>query len=149
MAADVKADLLRYPVLEFAKGMVFPARRVEELEQCTKPALRSGFFNDLLLIDSSGKSWKIAGARKLRGVGPVFGFNVFLNQRIQVALTASGPEQIVGVEEVRRLVLSAIRGKQEWNSTEDSDELVAIVDRAQSISEIANAVTTTYYRQRR
>ncbi len=148
MTADVKTDSLRYPVLEFSKGMVFPARSVEDLEQCTKRALRNGFFKDLLLIDSGGKSLKITGAKKLRGVGPFFGFNVFLNQRIQVALTASGPEQIVGVEQVRRLVLGAIRGKQEWNSMEHSDELVAIVDRAQSISEIAAAVTAAYYRPR-
>jgi len=148
MTVDVKTDLLRYPVLEFSKGMVFPARSVEELEQCTKPALRRGFFKDLLLIDSGGKSLKIVGARKLRGVGPLFGFNIFLNQRIQVALTASGPEQMAGVEEVRRLVLSAIRGKQEWSSMEGSDELVAIVDRAQSISEITAVVTAAYHRQR-
>lgn len=72
MTADMKTDLLRYPVLEFSKGMVFPARSKRELEQCTKPALRNGFFKDLLLIDSRGKSLKIAGARKLRGVGPLF-----------------------------------------------------------------------------
>ena len=148
MIVDVKTDLLRYPVLEFSKGMIFAARSVEELEQCTKPALRSGFFKDLLLIDSGGRSLKIAGARKLRGVGPFFGFNIFLNQKIQVALTTSGPERIVGVEEVRQLVLSAIRGKQEWSSMENSDELVAIVRRAQSISEIATAVTAAFYRQR-
>lgn len=146
MTADVKTDLLRYPVLEFSKGMVFAARSVEELEQCTKPALRNGFFNDLLLIDSDGKALKITGARKLRGVGPFFGFNIFLNQKILVTLIASGLESIVSVEEVRRLVISAIRGKQEWDSTEDSDELVAVVSRAQSISEITAAVTAAYYR---
>ncbi len=124
--------------------MVFPARNIEELEQCTMPALRNGFFNDLFLIDSDGKALQISEARKLRGVGPFFGFNIFLNQRIQVALIASGHEKMVGVEEVRRLVLSAIRGKQKWNSAGGSDELVANVDRAQSISEIAAMVTAAY-----
>jgi hypothetical protein len=145
--AAVRTDLLRYPVLEFSKGMLFPARGIEELEQCTKPALRSGFFDDLLLIDSGGRSLRISGARKVRGVGPFFGFNIFLNQRIQVTLTVSEPEQVLGVEEVRRLVLGAIQGEHEWNSASDFDELVAIVARAQSISEIAAAVTDTYYRQ--
>ena len=145
--ADVKTELLRYPVLEFSQGMVFPARGVEELEQCTTPALRSGFFDDLLLIDSGGRSLKIAGARKVRGVGPLFGFSIFLNRRIQVTLTASGPERIAGVEEVRRLVLGALQGEQEWKSTSDIDELVAIVTQAKSISEIASAVTNAYYRQ--
>ena len=91
------------------------------------------------------KVLQISEARKLRGVGPFFGFNIFLNQRIQVALIASGHEKMVGVEEVRRLVLSAIRGKQKWNSAGGSDELVANVDRAQSISEIAAMVTAAVF----
>jgi hypothetical protein len=147
MSVDVKTDLLRYPVLEFSQGMVFPARSVEELEQCSTQALRNGFFTDLQLIDSEGKSLKILSARKLRGVGPFFGFNIFLNRRIQVALTASGPERVIGIEEVRRLVLGAIRGRQEWNSIEDTDALSAIVDRASSISEIATAVTAAFHRK--
>mgnify|MGYP003401787302 FL=1 len=147
MAAAVRTDLLRYPVLEFSKGMVFPARSVDELEQCSKRALRKGFFDNLRLIDSAGRSSKISGARKLRGVGPFFGFNVFLNQRIQVALMTSEPERIAGVEEVKQLVLGAIRGKQEWDSMDGSNELVEIVNRAQSVSEIAIAVTAAY-RQR-
>jgi hypothetical protein len=147
MSVDVKTELLHYPVLEFSKGMVFPARSVEELEQCSSPALRSGFFNNLMLIDSDGKTLKIVGARKLRSVGPFFGFNIFMNQRIKVALTASGPEQGSGIEDVRRLVLGAIRGRQGWTSMEDIDELAVIVERASSVSEIAAAVTAAYYRK--
>jgi len=141
----VSPDLLHYPVLRFSKGMVFPARNVEELQQCTKVALRNGFFNDLLLVDSDGKAQRISGARKLRAMGPFFGFNIFLNQRIQVALIASGSEENIGVEEVRRLVLSAIRGKQRWDSAADSDELVASVERAHSISQIIATLTAAYY----
>jgi hypothetical protein len=84
--------------------------------------------------------------QKLRGMGRLFGFNIFLNQRIQVALTASGPVQIIGIEEVRQLVKSAIRGKQQWDSMEDFDEFTAIIDRAQTISEITAAVAAAYYR---
>jgi len=130
MSADVKTELLRYPVLRLSKGMIFPARNVEELTQCTMTALRNGFFNGLILIDSDGKKFRISGARKLRGVGPFFGFNIFLNQRVEVALMASGPEESVDTEEVRRPVLGALRGKQGWDSTDDSDDLLACVDQA-------------------
>ena len=147
MSVYVKTELFCYPVLEFSKGMVFPARTVQELEQCSKTALHNGFFSNLRLIDSNGKSLKIIGARKLRGVGLFFGFNILLNQRIQVALTASGPEQFIGVEEVRRLVLGAIRGSQGWKSTGNVDELVSTVSRATSVQEIAATVTAAYYRE--
>jgi hypothetical protein len=149
MNANVRTDLLRYPVLRLSKGMVFPARNAEELTQCTVTAMRNGFFNGLILIDSAGKKFRISGARKLRGVGPLFGFNVFLNRKIEVALTAAGPEESVDTEEVRRLVLGALRGKQAWSSADDSDELLARVEQAQSVSKIADAVTVAYYRSMR
>lgn len=140
----MKIELLHYPVLRFSKGMVFPARTSDELEQCTTTALRNGFFSGLLLVDSDGQAVTVTGARKLHGVGPFFGFNIFLNQRIRVALEASGSAQL-GVNEVRRMVLSAIHGKQGWDSMDDVSQLVARVERAQSIAEIATEVVAAYY----
>lgn len=108
MTRDLKTNQLCYPVLRLSKGMIFPARNIDELDRCKMTALRSGFFNGLVLIDSDGRKLRVSGARKLRGVGPFFGFNIFLNQVVQIALTLVEPEQRADVEEVRRLVLDAI-----------------------------------------
>lgn len=136
----MKIDFLHYPVLEFSRGMVFAARDMTDLQQCTSASLRNGFFNGLLLIDSRGKALDIDGAVKVRAVGRFFGFDSFLNRHIEVKLTVAGPEREVDAEQVRRLVLAAFDGPQEWRSADDFDELVGLVNGAKTISEIASAV---------
>jgi hypothetical protein len=118
--------------------MLFAARDMNDLQQCSSAALRNGFFNGLLLIDSRGKALDIAGAVKVRGVGRFFGFDILLNQRIEVELVAAGPEREVDVEQVRGLVLAAFDGPQEWRSANDFDELVALANGAKTIAEIAS-----------
>ena len=64
---------------------------VDALTTCTKVALKNGYFDDLLIVDANGVGYQVKGARKLHGVGPFFGYNIFLNQRIKVELLTDGP----------------------------------------------------------
>jgi hypothetical protein len=125
--------------------MVFPARDADEVTHCSKGALKSDFFTGQLLVDSLGAVLKITGAKKLRGVGPFWGYNIFLNQRIEVQLISDSPPGRLDLDSIRERVLIAFCSKQGWNASADLRELAESITRAQSIKEITNAVTDAYY----
>jgi hypothetical protein len=147
MTANAIIEPLDYPVLRFVRGMVFPARNVDEITQCSKTALRKGFFRQQLIVDSAGRALKVEGARKLCGIGRFWGYNVFLNQRIKVELVLQESVQHMDPNELRQHVLHALRGRQAWDASADFIEVGAAVGRAHSISEIAKVVTEAYYRK--
>jgi hypothetical protein len=139
-------DSLEYPALVFVRGMVFPVRSADDATQCTKPALKNGYFSGQLMVDSTGKAVKVKGAKKLHGVGPLWGYDIFLNQKIKVELILEGQSTQIEINDVRGRVLKALRGRQGWDASGDSEELIASVEKARSISQIANIVTDAYYR---
>jgi len=126
--------------------MVFSARSADDLTQSTKAALRNGYFSGQLIVDSTGKALKVGGAKKLHGVGPFCGYNVFLNQRIKVELQLDGELSQVDLSQTRERVLKALRGSQGWDAGDDADALIASVEQAKSISDIASIITEAYYR---
>lgn len=135
---------LEYPVLVFAQGTVFPKRSAEEATRCTKVALKRGYFSGQVLIDSTGTLLEIEGARKLHGIGPLWGYNIFLNQRLRVELITEESTSSVDIDEVKKRVLKALRGPL-WNGGADVPELVLKVRNAKSIAEVTVLMTDAYY----
>lgn len=134
---------LAFPVLRFVGGMVFPASSSDDARTCSKTALKKGFFRHQLIVDSEGTTAIVRGARKVRGVGPFWGYNLFLNQRILVALDAEiGPS--MSLEEARSKVLRALRGPQRWDSADTYEGLVAEVTQAPSVAALVEAITDAY-----
>lgn len=141
----VVIEPLKFPVLRFGRGMVFPAIDQAQLTECTKTALQKGFFSGLILVDSDGKAWKIKTARKLHGIGPFLGFNVFLNQKIRVELIPEGEPFEMSAAELKARVLECFRGAQEWSARADLDRLVISLEQAQSPADIARIVSRAYF----
>jgi hypothetical protein len=99
-------------------------------------ALRNGWFENLSVVDSKGIKLSIAGAKKLRGVGFLWGYNIFLNQRIKVELFTKGAPTQASISDVKQLVLNSFRKWHGWASRGDFDELRDAVKNASSIPEI-------------
>jgi hypothetical protein len=130
-------DNLAYPVLCFSQGLARVKRSADALATCTKPALRKGgWYEDLLVVDSTGMALRVTGATKLHGVGPFWGYNIFLNQRIKVRPHVEGPPLQLSLEDVRRRVLDSFRRWHGWSSRGDFQDLVASVETARSIPQI-------------
>jgi hypothetical protein len=135
---------LRFPVLEFANGMVFFVGKEAGITECSSYALKRGFFSGLLLVDSTGRAVRVKGAKKLHGIGPFWGYNIFLNQRIKIELIPDGAPYITTVNELRKLILDAFRGKQEWSARSDFDELTHRAERAESIEQLVRIIGDAY-----
>ncbi len=125
-----------FPVLCDFRGELFTVASWESLTTTTAAALRGGLFQNLRLVDSLGKEYLVNGARKVRGVGPFWGFNVFLNQRIEVALDLEETGAVLAADEVRRWVLRDMGKWPGWETREDFQQLRDAVGAARTVAEI-------------
>jgi hypothetical protein len=134
-------DAIKFPILCFSQGIAFVKNDMESLSTCTKAALRYEYFKEFWFIDSSNHKFKIKSAKKLHGVGLLWGYDVFLNQRIRVGLEveeATPPH--VSLEEAKAAVFKSFRKWHGWASADDFDELQAKIKNATSLSEIMDAI---------
>jgi hypothetical protein len=120
---------------------MFTVASHESLTTTTAAALRGGLFDKLKIIDSAGSEFLVKTARKLHGVGAFWGFNIFLNQRIRVALEIESSGRTYTTEEVRQIVSRDLKSWHGWASREDFDQLKDSVERAASSAEILRLVT--------
>lgn len=133
---------LAFPVLCQHKGTLFTSGRLESLTRTTSAALRGGLFDGLRMIDSTGKEVMVESARKLFGVGLIWGFNVFLNQRIRVALSMRVTGKTFSPVEVRAIDLRDFRTWHGWQSRGDFEGLKEAIERTESIIEILRLLVT-------
>jgi len=82
----ISISSLVFPVIYFNKYTFNIKYDQEKLTLTTKAGLKNKLYENLTIIDSSGKQYKVKAARKLHGVGPVWGYNIFLNQKIKIEL---------------------------------------------------------------
>ena len=94
-------------------------------------------FDDLLLIDSRGAGYRVHGASKLHSVGPFWGYNIFLNQKLRVRLNfTEGPIKI-SLEDVKELIERSFKRWSGWPSRGDFKVLRKRVSAATSFRVLA------------
>jgi hypothetical protein len=133
----VEPGALAYPVICFSQGIMVVEQTSSDLVTCTKTALKNGYFSDLVVVDSEGRSHRIRKAEKIRGVGPFWGYNVFLNQRIQVQLFEDEEIEQWSVDQTREKVLKSLRSWAGWDASGDLEELRSGISSARSYRDIA------------
>ena len=128
---------LKFPILCFEHDF-YPRIKQDwdSLTTTTKAGLKNGLFDNLLMVDSQGMGIRVKNAKKLYGVGPFWGYNIFLNQRIKVELVFEGEPFHISVDEVRKYVLMSFERWHGWVTRGDFKELVSSIHKAQSIREI-------------
>jgi len=125
-----------FPILAFYGKEMLIYREPSELLQTTRAALKGGLFDGLKICASDGCRFVVTGARKIRGIGAFGGWNVFLNQRIEVELDvqASSPDWDEG--EIKKAVARELRSWSGWKSRGDFLELEKGVRDARGVGEL-------------
>ncbi len=137
----MNAKNLKYPLLWFSQDLVDVAQAEEGIIVCTRAALHSDFFDNLLLVDANGYAIRIIGAKKLHGVGFLWGYNIFLNQKIRVELIPDGEPFKLSLDEVRAKVLKVLRGNRSfWESGGNFEEIEQAIVDAKAIPEIISSI---------
>jgi hypothetical protein len=140
-------ESFKYPVLTFAATLTVPVISADRLTQCTKHALNNRHFAGLVIVDSAGKAVRVRNARKLHGVGPFGGYDIFLDQKIRVELELDGAPFQMNLDEVKsRLMADFNSDGGYWDSCDDFDDLVSFVRDANAIDEITKFMTERFYR---
>ena len=131
------ADDLAYPVLGvFPGGGLKIAATPVYLTTYTARGLRRGHFNDLRLVDSSPKWFRVRSARKVRGVGRWGGYNIFFNQWIRVALDIEDEHREAKLEEVKGIVVADFDAWDGWRARGDFDVLLRRVNAARTVPQL-------------
>jgi hypothetical protein len=126
-----------YPVIAFQKGGGYWIYRdSSSVVTANRTALKKGYLNDLLLVDSDGRAIKIESATKLHGVGPFFGFNIFFQRRIKVELKFKDAPFAVSPDEVRNWVFKSWKEFPIDESAGNFDERKSRIEAASSVAEI-------------
>ena len=129
------APIIAFPALRASRdGTLDVVDNEVQLTTCSKLALRKGYFDGLAIYDSAGMKHQVEKATKLHGVGPFWGYDIFLDQRIMVRLLFRDGCKRVSTNDVRQVALRFLR---KWGpSRGDYEELCRSVQEAGSISEI-------------
>ena len=128
---DVNAlSELRFPVLCFSADDIFPVRSCTDLTTGTSYALRRRRYQNLEIIDQGNALVKVTEVKKVSGIGPFWGYNIFLNQRIKLHFAVDKVKTVLDFEDVKRRVLATVHRSMLWNSLVGFDELKADLERS-------------------
>ena len=125
---------LQYPVVCFWRHLFRIEKTSETLTTTTKAGIKNRMFDNVLVVGSNGHAIRVKSARKMHGVGPFRGYNIFLNQRIRVALEIDGEPFELTVDEVRKRILDSFKQWHGWQTRDDFDDLKASIENAAPFS---------------
>ena len=131
------ADDLTYPVLGVPSGGgLHIAATPVYLTTNTARGLKHGYYDNMRIVDSRSRWFRVRSARKAHGVGRFGGYNIFFNQLIRVALEIEDEQREANVDEVRAIVLKDFETWDGWQSRGDFDVLSRRVTTAQTVPEL-------------
>lgn len=78
---------MKFPVILFSKkSRPYLYENIEQLKTTNSLAIKNNFFDNASLIDVEGKYFEIKSVRKIKALGFFWGYNIFLNRKIEVEL---------------------------------------------------------------
>lgn len=130
-----------FPVLCFWRDYFRVEESLTSLISTTRAGLRHGMFDRLLIVDRTGMSQLIRTARKVSAIGPMRGYNVFLNQNIRVELIPDGGSFQSSVDEVRDRVIRGFSAMDDrWIGRDDYYQMRRNVMHADTVDVIISAL---------
>jgi len=139
----VGADDLAYPILGvYPSGALKIAATPVNLTTSTARGLKRGNFNDLRLVDSRSKWYRVRSAVKLHGVGSFGGYDLFFNQLIRVGLDIEDERRDADLDEVKAIVLRDFDSWDGWETRGDFDVLRHRVQGARTVPDLLMILAT-------
>jgi hypothetical protein len=138
--------IVKFPVIALKSSVIYFGREKDDIVTCTKTALNKGFYKGLKIIDSDGVLFTIKDAKKVETVGPLWGYNIFLNQKLRVELNLAAMYEKVSLEDFKIQILRIINGdKFFWDSDGMINIKIDLVNKATSHFEILKKLSDDFY----
>ena len=151
----------RFPVAALYDGDMIVFETFDCMTVCAKSDLKAaqhGPYAKATILDSEGMAWEMDGARKLHGVGPLWGYNIFFNQTIRVQPTIVGAPRQAEINTVKREVIKRLRKPDavtlhlaKFCTTIEHGEAqrtVPLIEAASSVREIINKLLAMDFPER-
>ncbi|WP_426291858.1 hypothetical protein ACN9ML_17460 [Dyadobacter endophyticus] len=127
-------DKIEFPAVVFDNFSFRIVNNREGLVITTKAGLKNGLYDKITIVDSNGSSFEVTGAKKIKGVGPMWGYNIFLNQNILVELNFVQKVNYVALSDVKKEILKWLnKEKLFWKSGGNFKEIAEIIYESESI----------------
>ena len=125
---------------------------LDELMTCTSGTLRSGWYTELKLITHSGKILGINRARKVQtksqfSVSTLF-WKIFGAELIKVELDLVELSYKLNLDDLRKNIRCIlIRNIDRWDSDGNLDQLLSLLEKATSVSEVVDLMKRRYFKE--
>jgi hypothetical protein len=136
--------MLEFPIIAFSKNSFHIARNENEILICTKIALKNNFYKEMNIVDCTGASYNILNAKKIKGIGLFWGYNIFLNQKIKVELIYKDDCSNLNIELFKSKVLNYIK-KERWDSSDNFEDIKLKINQLNNFKQIIIILSDFYY----
>lgn len=135
-----------YPIVVFSTDTLYVARDEKDILICTKTALKNGFYRKMSIVDSAGVQYSIKDAKKIKGFGMFFGYNIFLNQRIEVELVFDKQEYVkINLERLKEKVTERLQKGDFWDVGDNLKNVLKKIRSEHSIKDLIVYLSLLYY----
>jgi hypothetical protein len=126
-------EQVSFPVLLVQGAVLEWSCSAQQIRTCTAAAFKNGWFNGLLIFDSSGRRFRVGSATFLRKTGKRAFRGLFAPELIEVDLLFEGLPEPVPLEKLKVFVKRALRKDLGfWESSGfNIDSLLQSIDKAQ------------------
>lgn len=131
---------LSFPVAVLYGSCVRTEPDWNSLTSTTSAGLKNGMYRDALIIDTQGLTIKLKDAKKMYGIGFLWGYNIFLNQKIKVHLILSEKPFFTSLNSFKKMLEEIFRTNHGWASRGDFVEFKKSIRRAHNIEQIINII---------
>lgn len=140
-------SMIKFPAVAFSNSrLMYFARKKDDIEICSKTALKNGFYKGLTIIDADGAEYKIKDANKVGTVGPLWGYNIFLNQKLRVILFLEKAGAAISLNDLKKRILRIMKGdKTFWDSDGMIGEKMDFINKAISHFEIIKKLSDEFH----
>lgn len=136
-------DQLKYPVILISRNCIEISTKRDEIATCSSHALKSGYYEGLLLVDSSGCCYQVANAQPKRVVSSFW--QSLINKRYEVSITLAEPGTAMTAETLKALLKSRLESNPEFASAIKAGDIdVSTIDQATTIDGIFRTIKEWY-----
>lgn len=137
--SEANTNGLLFPVLPIATdGSLRTVDTKEGLETCNNMAMRNGYYNEMLIVDSNGAKYRVAAAERGEYVSS---WRPFRGRLLRVHLHLN-QEGVATLLDVQNMVCTSIEAHRDfWAELDEIENIIAIVRATKSIPELMRVCT--------
>jgi hypothetical protein len=140
-------DNIIFPVITFKYSyyLIEYKADIANLTSCNKLGLKKGYYNELEIVDSTGNLFIVNKAVKTGTRGCFWGYDIFLNQKIQVSLELKDVVKQIALNDLKSKTWNMIEKNMGfWDSGGNCNQIRKMILKTESIPSLIHAVENLY-----